>query len=226
MIYRPSLWARVSRNTICSRFIFKYSQWARRSPAARLAVSRSRVVLRVVPWFTVNDSWLFSWSAVAFVFALVCFLLLLLVYTQWGCLVDAESSCWSFHILRYSIDRSSSWSGSGVTYMIILELLVVSSRIHVVGVPGWRCVVLLIFPLLAVYYNSLIVFIRIWNGLRTYRCILLVVFSRIHAVSVDAVSLPWYCHDLLFTIAHSSSLSGVASYTPCWLLCIHNRLES
>lgn len=55
MIYRPSLWARVSRNTICSRFIFKYSQWARRSPAARLPVSRSRVVLRVVPWFTVND---------------------------------------------------------------------------------------------------------------------------------------------------------------------------
>lgn len=94
-----------------------------------------------------------------------------------------------------------------------------------VGVPGWRCVALLIFPLLAVYYSSLIVFIRIWNGLRTYRCILLVVSSRIHAVSVDAVSLPWYFNDLLFTIAHSSSLSGVASYTPCWLFCIHIGLR-
>lgn len=174
MIYRPSLWARVSRDTICSRFIFKYSQWARRGPAARLAVSRSRVVLRVVSWFTVNDSWLFSWSAVAFV-AYPCMLRVVsscihavalpgwrsvvLQVVPWftvfhsslfdhvliricsclcachcasSCLftyklsmlssflVDAVSSCWYFHDLRFTIARSLPWSGSGVVFLLIL----------------------------------------------------------------------------------------------------------
>lgn len=169
MIYRPRLWARVPRDTICSRFIFKYSQWARRGPAARLAVSRSRVVLRVSSWFTVNDSWLFSWSAVAYpcmlrvvsscihAVALPGWLSVVLQVVPWftvfhsslfvliriwsglcayqctsSCLfpykrsmfssfmVDAVSSCWYFHDLRFTIARSLSWSGSGVVFLLIL----------------------------------------------------------------------------------------------------------